>query len=46
MYLTHPPHQAPGYSVEMYPASLDRYEYPGGAAWQELFAAGKFPRPE
>jgi L-fuconate dehydratase len=23
----------PGYSTEIHPASLDRYEYPGGAAW-------------
>jgi L-fuconate dehydratase len=26
---------APGYSIEMLPASLDRYEYPRGAAWNE-----------
>jgi L-fuconate dehydratase len=26
---------SPGYSIEMRPASLDRYEYPGGAAWAE-----------
>lgn len=25
--------EAPGYSITMRPASLDRYEYPGGAAW-------------
>jgi len=25
---------APGYSIAMYPESLDRYEYPHGAAWQ------------
>jgi len=24
---------SPGYSIEMRPESLDRYEYPGGAAW-------------
>src|ERR1017187_5231868 len=27
--------QAAGYSVEMLPASLDRYEFPTGAAWSE-----------
>jgi L-fuconate dehydratase len=26
---------APGYSIEMVPASLDRYEFPQGAAWDE-----------
>jgi L-fuconate dehydratase len=26
---------APGYSVEMHPASVDAYEYPNGAAWLE-----------
>jgi L-fuconate dehydratase len=26
---------APGYSIEMLPASLDRYEFPHGAAWNE-----------
>jgi L-fuconate dehydratase len=26
---------APGYSIEMMPASLDRYEFPRGAAWDE-----------
>lgn len=25
--------EAPGYSITMRPASLDRYEYPAGAAW-------------
>jgi L-fuconate dehydratase len=25
---------APGYSITMKPESLDRYEYPGGAAWR------------
>jgi L-fuconate dehydratase len=25
---------APGYSIEMKPASLDEYEFPGGAAWR------------
>jgi L-fuconate dehydratase len=28
------PPAAPGYSVEMWPESLDRYEFPGGEAWQ------------
>jgi len=23
----------PGYSIEMYPASLDEFEFPSGAAW-------------
>lgn len=27
------PPTAPGYSIEMYPASLARYAYPNGAAW-------------
>jgi L-fuconate dehydratase len=26
---------APGYSIEMLPASLDRYEFPQGTAWSE-----------
>jgi len=26
---------APGYSIEMYAASLDEYEYPQGAAWNQ-----------
>jgi L-fuconate dehydratase len=26
--------QAPGYSIEMKPASLDEHEFPGGAAWR------------
>ena len=38
--------QDAGYSVEMFPASLDQYEYPTGSAWQQLFASGKFKRPE
>jgi L-fuconate dehydratase len=32
------PPQRPGYSIEMYPESLDRYEYPQGAVWQEVLA--------
>jgi L-fuconate dehydratase len=31
---------APGYSIEMVPASLDRYEYPQGAAWSEPDTVG------
>ena len=27
--------EAPGYSITMKPASLDRYEYPHGAAWAD-----------
>ena len=27
--------ETPGYSIEMHPTSLDRYEYPGGAAWKQ-----------
>jgi L-fuconate dehydratase len=27
--------QAPGYSIEMLPDSLDRYEFPNGTAWNE-----------
>jgi L-fuconate dehydratase len=26
---------APGYSIEMFPASLDEFEFPGGAAWSD-----------
>jgi L-fuconate dehydratase len=29
------PPARPGYSIEMHAASLDRYEFPGGAGWQE-----------
>jgi L-fuconate dehydratase len=29
------PPTAPGYSISMYPASLDAYEFPNGSAWQE-----------
>jgi L-fuconate dehydratase len=28
------PPSAPGYSITMKPASLDRYEFPGGEAWR------------
>jgi L-fuconate dehydratase len=28
------PPTAPGYSVEMLPASLDRFEFPGGIEWK------------
>jgi L-fuconate dehydratase len=28
------PPSAPGYSIEMYPASLDQYEFPHGSAWR------------
>src|SRR5437016_4765402 len=27
--------EAPGYSIEIYPESLDLYRYPDGAVWQE-----------
>ena len=27
--------EAPGYSIEIKPASLDEYEFPGGAAWRQ-----------
>jgi L-fuconate dehydratase len=27
--------EAPGYSIEIFPASLDRYRFPGGEAWKE-----------
>ena len=30
------PPTAPGYSITMRPESLERYEYPSGAAWREL----------
>jgi L-fuconate dehydratase len=29
------PPEAPGYSIEMKPESLARYEFPRGAAWAE-----------
>lgn len=35
------PPAAPGYSITMWPESLDRYEYPDGQAWREIEAAGK-----
>ena len=38
--------QDPGYSVEMFPASLDEHEYPNGPLWQKLFASGQFKAPE
>jgi L-fuconate dehydratase len=28
------PPSSPGYSIEMKPESLSRYEFPGGEAWQ------------
>jgi L-fuconate dehydratase len=28
------PPQAPGYSIEMHAASLERFEFPHGAAWR------------
>jgi L-fuconate dehydratase len=31
---------APGYSIEMYAASLDEYEYPQGAAWNQPDVVG------
>ena len=31
---------APGYSIDMLPESLERYEFPGGAAWQAAAPAG------
>jgi L-fuconate dehydratase len=27
--------EAPGYSIEIYPQSLDLYRFPDGAVWQE-----------
>jgi L-fuconate dehydratase len=33
----------PGYSGEMAPASLDRYRFPGGAAWTEIEPDGREP---
>lgn len=35
------PPQRPGYSTQMFPESLDRYEYPHGAAWQEVLALAR-----
>ncbi len=31
----HMPPSAPGYSITMYPESLDAYEFPNGSAWQQ-----------
>jgi L-fuconate dehydratase len=33
------PPEAPGYSIAMRPASLDEFEFPGGAAWRATPAA-------
>ncbi|MEW4489540.1 L-fuconate dehydratase [Thalassoglobus sp. JC818] len=30
--------EAAGYSIEMFPESLDRFEYPNGEAWKEIIA--------
>jgi L-fuconate dehydratase len=32
---------APGYSIEMLPASLDEFEYPNGRAWTTALALGE-----
>lgn len=37
--------QAPGYSTEFLPESLDQYVYPGGSEWQRMFKEGLFPYP-
>jgi L-fuconate dehydratase len=31
---------APGYSIEMQPASLEEYAFPGGSVWAEAAVAG------
>jgi L-fuconate dehydratase len=37
---------APGYSIEMYAASLDEYEYPQGAAWNQPDVVGASHRAD
>ena len=36
------PSQAPGYSSQMKPESLEAYEFPGGSVWKKLLSEGKF----
>jgi L-fuconate dehydratase len=35
---------APGYSIEMLPASLDEYEFPNGPEWRDAAPVGVLPR--
>ena len=39
------PPQRPGYSIEMHAATLERFEFPGGAAWTEDAAASSKAKP-
>ena len=34
-----------GYSTEMYADSVQKFKYPDGKEWQELFASGKYKDP-
>jgi L-fuconate dehydratase len=35
--------QAPGYSIEMFPKSLERYSFPGGAGWKDSVHETRVP---
>ena len=35
----------PGYSTEMYANSVQKFKYPNGKEWKELFASGKYKDP-
>ena len=39
------PPQRPGYSIEMHAATLERFEFPNGAAWTEDEAAPSKGKP-
>ena len=32
----------PGYSTEMFPESVDKFSYPNGEIWKDLFSSGKY----
>ena len=32
----------PGYSTEMFPESVDKFSYPNGEIWKDLFSNGKY----
>ena len=34
-----------GYSTEMYADSVQKFKYPNGQKWSELFASGKYKDP-
>ena len=35
----------PGYSTEMFPESVDKFSYPNGEIWKDLFSSGKYQDP-